>query len=440
MDKKELLEKQAAEVFTPSQPITDPKLFSGRQELLEQLKGFVNVSGRNFVFYGERGVGKTSFYNILFKNSKAQMHTCSKRDDFVTIFLNILSRLGEQFTDDERKALAEAGYSFGADKVWSVSSKMGAENVYKPVAEQKLNLGFLINKFKNLQKPIDVIILDEFQNIDSPEIQTDIIEVVKGISDNNIKTQIAIVGVATSDEELLTSPEYPQYKMRHFIAAEIPEMNLEELKDIVNKRQDRFKIRFGEEEKEWIARISSGSPSVTHSLALGSTLSWITRKVVKVASNLLILTANPTVANIVGTLFGLNIQKVNINVERADLVSAVANWIKIFHSNNKLASKSYVDILQSSDAGTVQKLLIMLAENNDNPSPVGKIAKSLHVDATKIKKLINNKLKFFVKRIDHDKYILAAQSFRPYIRSWDYLKAQDPESYAKTLKSLSAPD
>lgn len=358
----------------------------------------------------------------------------------MTIFLNILSRLGEQFTDDERKALAEAGYSFGADKVWSVSSKLGAENVYKPVAEQKLNLGFLINKFKNLQRAIDVIILDEFQNIDSPEIQTDIIEVVKGISDNNIKTQIAIVGVAASDEELLTSPEYAQYKMRHFIVAEIPEMNLEELKDIVNKRQDLFNIRFGEEEKEWIARISSGSPSVTHSLALLSTQRWINRNsglVIAVVAAGMFGTLGTIVAAIAGVVSTLYIQKVNVNVERADLVSGVANWIKIFHSNYKLASKSYVEILQSGDAGTVQKLLVMLAENKDNPLPVGKIAKSLRVDATKIKKLINNKLKFFVKRIDDDKYILAAQNFRPYIRSWDYLKAHDAERYATTLNSLA---
>jgi len=434
MDKQELLEKQAAEVFTPSQPITNPKLFSGRQELLDQLKGFVNVSGRNFVFYGERGVGKTSFYNILFKKSKVQMHTCSKRDDFVTIFLNILSRLGEQFTDDERKALAEAGYSFGADKVWSVSSKVGAENVYKPVAEQKLNLGFLINKFKNLQKPIDIIILDEFQNIESPEIQTDIIEVVKGISDNNIKTQIAIVGVATSDEELLTSPEYPQYKMRHFIAAEIPEMNMEELKDIVNKRQELFRIHFGEEEKEWIARISSGSPSVTHSLALWSILSWITRNVAKIVVNFLGLVP------VVGVFFAPSIQAVNINIDRADLVSAVVNWIKIFHSSYKQVSKKYVDILQTRDSETVRKLLVILAENKAHPLPMGKIARGLHIDAAKIKRLISNKLKLFVKPIDDDKYMLINQSLQAYIRSWEYLKVHDAESYATTLKSLSATD
>lgn len=440
MDKKELLKKEAATIFTPSQPITNSKLFSGRQELLDQLKGSVGVSGRNFVLYGERGVGKTSFYNILFKNYKVQMHTCSKRDDFVTIFLNILSRLGEQFTDDEQKALAEAGYSFGTDKVWSMSSKFSRENVYKPVAPQKLNLGFLIKKFRKMQKEIDIIILDEFQNIESSEIQTDIIEVVKGISDNNIKTQIAIVGVASSDEELLTSPEYTQYKMRHFIVAEIPEMNLNELKDILDKRQNLFNLRFGEEEKVWIARISSGSPFITHSLALMSTYRWINRN----ALNLLIIPILSMIGGyVVGGIGGAismgtsYIKTVNVNIQKADLVGGVANWIKEFHFNYKIISKSYIEILQSEENGDVQKLLVMFVENKGKPLPANKIAINLHTDVAKIKRLINNKLKLFIKQTDDDKYILTTQSFCPYIQAWEYLKTNDAEMYATTLNLLA---
>lgn len=112
------IQQQLAQIYTPGVPITDPALFSGRQRLLSDLRLELPVAGRNFVLYGERGVGKTSFYNVLLHGFSVERHNCSKQDDFVTIFLNILGKRGEQFTDADHELLAKAGYKIGGDKLF----------------------------------------------------------------------------------------------------------------------------------------------------------------------------------------------------------------------------------------------------------------------------------------------------------------------------------
>ncbi len=72
---------------------------------------------------------------------------------------------------------------------------------------------------------LDAIVIDEFQNTRNPDVQTQIIEVVKGFSDHDVDVRIVIAGVADSDDGLLTSREYQQYKGRHFFAHRVPRMS-----------------------------------------------------------------------------------------------------------------------------------------------------------------------------------------------------------------------
>ena len=105
---------------TPGKPIDHPDLFSGRPDLLADLRTEMSVDGVDFVLYGERGVGKTSLWRVLLHGKRVQRHSASDTDDFVSIFLRVLASLGEQFTEDERTQLAEISSSIGTDKVASI--------------------------------------------------------------------------------------------------------------------------------------------------------------------------------------------------------------------------------------------------------------------------------------------------------------------------------
>jgi hypothetical protein len=202
------IQRQLAGVYTPGSPITKPELFSGRHALLDELRAGLLSLGRNFVLFGERGVGKTSFYNVRLYDFHVGRHNCSQRDDFATIFLNILSRLGEQFTPGDRQLLNKFGYEVGGDNMlFSLRTTQEAKTTDVPVVQQHLDLNFVVNKLNRLQTRLEVIVLDEFQNISRPEVQTDIIEVAKALSDNNIQIKLVVVGIGQRVEDLVTSPQ-----------------------------------------------------------------------------------------------------------------------------------------------------------------------------------------------------------------------------------------
>ena len=61
------MEIQARKLFSPSAPINEADLFSGRLEQISRIVNAVAERGRHAVLYGERGVGKTSLGNIFHK-------------------------------------------------------------------------------------------------------------------------------------------------------------------------------------------------------------------------------------------------------------------------------------------------------------------------------------------------------------------------------------
>jgi AAA+ ATPase superfamily predicted ATPase len=180
------LQKELATIYTPGKPIDHPDLFSGRPDLLADLRAEMSVDGVDFVLYGERGVGKTSLWRVLLHGKCVQRHSASATDDFVSIFLRVLASLGEQFTEDERTQLAEISSSIGTDKVASIGSRLSSEDSERPVADRKLDLNFVLDRLERRAGDLDAVVIDEFQNISKQAVQTQIIEVVKGFADRGV--------------------------------------------------------------------------------------------------------------------------------------------------------------------------------------------------------------------------------------------------------------
>ncbi len=66
----------------------------------------------------------TALWQVLLHGKNVARHSASELDEFVSIFFRVLEQLGEEFTADHRKRLAEVSSSFGADKVASVGGKL----------------------------------------------------------------------------------------------------------------------------------------------------------------------------------------------------------------------------------------------------------------------------------------------------------------------------
>ena len=411
------LQKALATVYTPANPIDDPSLFSGRTELLAELRTDLTMPGSHLVIYGERGVGKTSLWNVLLNGRKVARHSASEQDDFVSIFLRVLERLGEEFTENERKQLTEVSGSIGAEKVASVGSKLSAEAVEKPVAERALDLNFVLDRVARRAGDLDAIVIDEFQNISKDHVQTQIIEVVKGFTDRNVKVTIVIVGVADSDDELLSSREYEQYKGRHFFARRVPRMPENEVRDILELRERAYEVKFEDDVKAAICRIASGYPGTAHRLALLAAQAWATRAFLGHAVGAL-----SAVLRFLGVSVSVSVEKAHVHVEQQDLRRAVERFARDFREHHPAITAHYDQLLSSPAWPEVERLISGLASSPTALVDKEDLARRTGINDDDMDKLLDTAATGLVQRINGS-CRLAVRQLRTFIEANRYLAA-----------------
>jgi hypothetical protein len=409
------LQKELATIYTPGKPIDDPDLFSGRPDLLADLRAEMTVDGVDFVLYGERGVGKTSLWRVLLHGKRVQRHSASATDDFVSIFLRVLASLGEQFTEDERTHLAEISSSIGTDKVASIGSKLSSEDSERPVADRKLDLNFVLDRLERRAGDLDAVVIDEFQNISKQAVQTQIIEVVKGFADRGVDVKIFIVGVADSDDDLLSSREYAQYKGRHFYVRRVPRMAESEVRDILDVRERKFQARLDDDVKTTIARIAGGYPSTAHRMALAAANAWTVRAFTRVAVN-----AITGLLRLFGFPAPISVEKAGVHVEDQDLRVAVHAFVRDFRENHPAVAMAYDEALASAHRHDVHKLLAALTASPTARVRFDDLANQSGISSPDLAALIAGDARGLVERINGD-CRLTVRQLGPFIEALGYL-------------------
>jgi hypothetical protein len=272
------LETRIRRAFTPGSPIANPRLFSGREQLLGEVQGAFGESGRNVLLYGEYSVGKTSFWKVLTSGRKVVSHNCDENDDFSRIFLDILRKCGGDLVVSERSSSSE--YSSGASKRGlNISGKKAIGRKLTPLALPSLNQTFVMEQMEQMRRRrrhVDTIVLDEFEKINDDATREQIAQLVASLATNENTRHITtvLVGIGARDSTLMDTPTYKITKGRYWIARPINRLALPELKDIFEKRQRLYYIKFEPTVVDTICSISSGLPQVAHEIALQSGLTF----------------------------------------------------------------------------------------------------------------------------------------------------------------------
>jgi hypothetical protein len=259
-------------IFTPGVPIDRPEEFSGRQELLKSIREKFSTKGQTLVIYGHRGLGKTSLTLVAFHKQPIVRHTCRKASTFQSIFLNILSKLNEQFSTVERSSKQSDGLEVGLREFGKFGSKNENSEKESAVAKQTLDPNFVVGKLGPWQSELKAIVIDEFQEVSDPEDQQAVIDTAKILSDHSVQIPIVLIGHAASDTDLFKIPAYHEYKGRYISAIEVKEMPDSELTDIIVRRENIHGTRFTPEALQAIVRIAAGYPTVVHRLALSASV------------------------------------------------------------------------------------------------------------------------------------------------------------------------
>lgn len=248
------------EIYTPSYPIEIRELFSGRTAQLRSVFDYLGQKGKHIIVYGDRGVGKTSFSNvikvILELDRQVAKVSCSTDDTFETLFHNVLSKL----TYDYEEAQQNIGFGTEIEKT---NKRLLFSNLY---TTEQINIKILCDIFE-LINPI--IIIDEFDRLNDDKFNKAIFtDLIKNLSDNLPDTTLLIVGVS---EDVSTLIEEHLSIERNLSQIYLPSMSPDEITAIIEKGEEPLELKFEDSVKKRIVNLSSGYPHFTHSLCYYST-------------------------------------------------------------------------------------------------------------------------------------------------------------------------
>lgn len=254
------------QIYTPSYPIEIQALFSGRTKQLNDVFGIIPQKGKQLIIYGDRGVGKTSFSNIIkaiFESPDVQIGkiSCNGNDTFESLWHNVLSKFSYSYEEAQQRI------GFGMD-IEKTDKSLIFSNLY---SQDQLTVTNLLQIFSLI--PNSIVIIDEFDRLDKTKFDHKIFtDFLKAISDTLPYVTIVIVGVSEDVASLIEGHESIE---RNLTQIHLQSMSPDEVKMIIKKGEEPLGLKYDEDVIEKIIELSSGYPHFTHSLCYYSCLSAI---------------------------------------------------------------------------------------------------------------------------------------------------------------------
>lgn len=248
----ELKNRQLEQAFSPSSPIQVEDFFFGRIDQINEVVDSINERGQHVIVYGERGVGKTSFANII----GSKLHgvfpvkiTCNRSDTFKGIW---------------EKAFSKVRFERSRNGIGYLPNK-NVENYqldfFLPEADEisSLDVQFVLENVDiNL-----LFIFDEYDSIFDPEVLGRMADTLKALSDNAPKVTVMLVGIAQDVVELIGAHPSNERCLRQ---VQIPVMSDLEILDIINRGVNYLGFEMVRQVREQIVRMAMGFPHFAHLL------------------------------------------------------------------------------------------------------------------------------------------------------------------------------
>ncbi len=248
-----LADAKARQLFKPTQPVNEDRLFSGRISEIVDLLTVIYEGGAHAIIHGERGVGKSSLVNIIedripdaVSNIKILKENCLRGDDFLSIWSKIL-------------------FDFEYDGT-SIQEILRNDTRH-----------FIVTKIlETLPKQTQyVFVFDEFDRIENINTKVAIADTIKYFSDYPQNVTILIVGVGFSVEELFGAHPSIERCCRQI---PMPRMSNKELVQIIDDRLPHIGFSISDSVKSEIINVSQGFPGFVHLVTREAILSAIRRR------------------------------------------------------------------------------------------------------------------------------------------------------------------
>jgi Cdc6-like AAA superfamily ATPase len=256
-ESKDNLINRAGEIYTSAYPIEVANFFSGRRQELYKAYQVIPQKGMHLIVFGDRGVGKTSFANVLknrFEGSVSQVVklSCSTEDTFDSIWKQIFRKLFVVHTESINVI------GFAAKPVVEETAVALAELIPK----EKITVETIL-RFLAPTKDV-IVIIDELDRLQDRKFNKKLFtDALKAISDNIPTITFIMVGIADDVSTLIKGHQSIERNLRQIY---MPTMDPDEIRELVIKGQSELKIKFTPETIAKIVMISDGYPHYAHSL------------------------------------------------------------------------------------------------------------------------------------------------------------------------------
>ncbi|HCL4214807.1 ATP-binding protein [Pseudomonas aeruginosa] len=266
MDLTERIKKQMEvnRIFTPTTPVDESSLFSGRQQQLGRVVEAVAQKGQHVVIYGERGVGKTSLSNVLGQLLSGQSS--------VVIAPRATADSGDSFSSLWRKVFSEITITNNKQTIGFTANKLFSQQTLSDQIQGEITPDVVRRILSQVgTQSLLIPIVDEFDRLDI-SVTTAIADTVKMLSDHAVPATIVLVGVADSVDQLIK--EHASVE-RALVQVPMPRMSGQEIRGIIVNGLARLGMTATEDALEHVVLLSQGLPHYTHLLGLNGTLNAV---------------------------------------------------------------------------------------------------------------------------------------------------------------------
>jgi Cdc6-like AAA superfamily ATPase len=267
---------RAGQVFTPTAPIDEPSLFSGRGDEIRLIVDVVNQRGQHAILYGEPGVGKTSLTNVI--SSFAGVNpvsivsprvNCDDQDDFASVWRKVFDKLSESVTLTQTTGTTAGFVPTRKSSGVSVKSLFGDKVVNPDVVRRALTI-----LTQNAPSIIVIVIIDEFDRLRASKRRA-FADMIKTLSDHAVSATVILVGVADNVEQLLAEHQSVE---RPLLQIRMPRMSPSEVEEIVTKGLTQLGMDIDPTALRRIAKLSQGLPHYAHLLGLHASRAALDKK------------------------------------------------------------------------------------------------------------------------------------------------------------------
>lgn len=256
-----------SKVLSPAQPLQSEEYLRGRAEQLHGIEKALYAPGRHVLIHGLRGVGKSSLAQTA-AYKIAQGHdpiivSCDPQSTFKSIIKDIFD---EAFGKDPRvveEIRAKEGTLGVALKGFSGLLK-GTSSTKEKEIDEPLSVNDAVRVIQFLAETMKgkpVFVVDEFDLIQSPEVQRDFANLVKQVSDKHVEVCFIFCGIADSAEALMAAHGSAD---RYFHAVDLGKLPWDARIEIVETAADALGIEIDKTTVYRIAMICDGFPYYVH--------------------------------------------------------------------------------------------------------------------------------------------------------------------------------